>query len=156
MPGYETILVGTDGSETASLAVERAGELAGKFAARLVVVSAFHPLSEAEVEAERRGAPADIVWTINGKEAVDKILSDARRRAEAGGAADVVTMAIEGSASDVLLDTSEQVQASLIVVGSVGLTGAKRFLLGNVPGRVTHHAEVDVLVVRTDRAAGGS
>lgn len=151
MPVYETILVGTDGSATALLAVDRAIDLAAKFQARLVMVSAFHPAPETRVEAERRGAPADIVWAINGKEEVDKVLVEAKNRAEAQGVRDVVTMAVEGSASDVLLDISEKVEAALIVVGSVGLTGAKRFLMGSVPSRVTHYADVDVLVVRTDR-----
>ncbi|MGI8751563.1 MAG: universal stress protein [Acidimicrobiales bacterium] len=151
MPVYETILVGTDGSETAQLAVDRAADLAARFGARLVMVSAFHPAPETRLEAERRGAPADIVWAINGKEEVDQVLSGARHRAEGRGAGDVVTMAVQGSASDVLLDIAEKVDASVIVVGSVGLTGAKRFLMGSVPSRVTHYAEVDVLVVRTDR-----
>jgi nucleotide-binding universal stress UspA family protein len=153
MTVYETILVGTDGSETALMAVDRAADLAARFQARLVMVSAFHPVPESRVEAERRGAPADIVWAINGKEEVDKVLADAKHRAEARGADEVVTMAVEGSASDVLLDMAEKVEASVIVVGSVGLTGAKRFLMGSVPSRVTHYADVDVLVVRTDRAA---
>ncbi|MDQ2725257.1 MAG: universal stress protein [Actinomycetota bacterium] len=150
---YETILVGTDGSETAMLAVDRAADLAAKFGSRLVMVSAFHPAPETRVEAERRGAPADIVWAINGKEEVDKTLAEGKHRAEGRGAGDIVTMAVEGSASDVLLDISEKVEASVIVVGSVGLTGAKRFLMGSVPSRVTHYADVDVLVVRTDRGA---
>ncbi len=149
---FETILVGTDGSETALLAVERAADLAAKFEARLVLVSAFQPAPETRVEAERRGARADIVWAINGKEEVDQTLVESKHRAEARGAGDVVTMAVQGSASDVLLDIAEKVEASVIVVGSVGLTGAKRFLMGSVPSRVTQYAEVDVLVVRTDRS----
>lgn len=149
---FETILVGTDGSETALLAVERAADLAAKFEARLVLVSAFQPAPETRVEAERRGARADIVWAINGKEEVDQTLVESNHRAEARGAGDVVTMAVQGSASDVLLDIAEKVEASVIVVGSVGLTGAKRFLMGSVPSRVTQYAEVDVLVVRTDRS----
>ncbi len=156
MPVYETILVGTDGSETALVAVDRAADLASRVQARLVMVSAFHAAPETRVEAERRGAPADIVRAINGKEEVDKVLAGAKHRAEARGASDVVTMAVEGSASDVLLNMAEKVDASVIVVGSVGLTGAKRFLMGSVPSRVTHYAEVDVLVVRTDRVASRS
>ncbi|MDQ2726443.1 MAG: universal stress protein [Actinomycetota bacterium] len=152
MPVYETILVGTDGSETAQLAVDRAADLAATFGARLVMVSAFHPAPETRVEAERRGAPEDIVWAINGKEEVDKTLAEAKHRAEGKGAGDIVTMAVEGSASDVLLDIADKVEASVIVVGSVGLTGAKRFLMGSVPSRVTHYATIDVLVVRTDRS----
>jgi nucleotide-binding universal stress UspA family protein len=156
MPVYETIVVGTDGSETAQVAVDRAADLAAAFGSRLVMVSAFRPALETRAEAEGRGAPSDVVDAIYGKEEVDKVLGEAKRRAEGRGAGDVMTMAVEGSASTVLLDIADKVEASVIVVGSVGLTGAKRFLIGSVPGRVTHHANVDVLVVRTDRAVSRS
>jgi nucleotide-binding universal stress UspA family protein len=39
--------------------------------------------------------------------------------------------------------------ADLIVVGNKGMTGARRFLLGNVPNKVSHHAPCSVLIVRT-------
>lgn len=146
---FETILVGTDGSPTASVAVDRASELASKFGAKLVIVSAYRPLPDKTIEEERRDAPDDIAWAINRQEHVEATLARAKLQAGALGAVDVVTKAVEGSPSDVLLDTAEQVGASLIVVGSVGLTGAKRFLIGSVPSRIVHHGTVDVLVVRT-------
>lgn len=148
---YETILVGTDGSPTATVAVERAATVAQKFGADVVIVSAYQPLPERQLNAQRQGAPDDISWAINPRQEVDDVLSAAKQRATDAGAAHVETFAIEGSATDALLDLAEQSGATLIVVGSVGLTGAKRFLLGSVPSRIVHHASVDVLVVRTDQ-----
>jgi nucleotide-binding universal stress UspA family protein len=52
-------------------------------------------------------------------------------------------------AADALIETAEQVEADLIVVGSRGMTGAKRLLLGSVPNGVSHHAPCSVLIVRT-------
>ena len=47
------------------------------------------------------------------------------------------------------LDVAEEQGAELIVVGNKGMTGAKRFLLGSVPNKVSHHAPCSVLIVRT-------
>lgn len=148
---YETILVGTDGSPTATAAVERAAAVAHKFGADLVIASAYQPVPERQLSAQRRGAPDDISWAINPRQEVDDLLAAAKQRASDAGASRVETHAVEGSATEALLDLAEESGATLIVVGSVGLTGAKRFLLGSVPSRVVHHASVDVLVVRTDK-----
>ncbi len=55
----------------------------------------------------------------------------------------------EGDPADALLDVAEEVGADLIVVGNKGMTGAKRFLLGSVPNKVSHHAPCGVYIVRT-------
>lgn len=46
--------------------------------------------------------------------------------------------------------TAEQEELNLTVVGSVGMTGAQRFKIGNVPHRISHHAPTDVLILRTN------
>ena len=55
----------------------------------------------------------------------------------------------KGDAADAILDVAEEQAADLIVVGNKGMTGAKRFLLGSVPNKVSHHAPCSVLIVRT-------
>ncbi len=60
-----------------------------------------------------------------------------------------VTHAREGDPADAILDVAEELGADLIVVGNKGMTGAKRFLLGSVPNKVSHHAPCSVLIVRT-------
>ena len=51
--------------------------------------------------------------------------------------------------ADAILDVAEEREADLIVVGNKGMTGAKRFLLGSVPNKVSHHAPCSVLIIRT-------
>ena len=75
----------------------------------------------------------------------------ALRTAEQIGAAgvDVTTFAREGDPADAILDVAEERDAGLIVVGNKGMTGAKRFLLGSVPNKVSHHAPCSVMIIRT-------
>lgn len=150
---YGTIVVGTDGSATATSAVRRAAQLAAQSAEPLVVVSAYEPVSEARLLGERRAAPADVAWSINPQEDVEALLSAARQIAESEGAKDVRTSAIAAVPSEAILDIAQKSNAGLIVVGSLGMRGATRFLMGSVPNRVAHHAPCDVLIVRTDDRA---
>ena len=62
---------------------------------------------------------------------------------------DARTFAREGDPADAILDVAEEEKADLIVVGNKGMTGAKRFLLGSVPNKISHHAPCSVLIVRT-------
>ena len=62
---------------------------------------------------------------------------------------EVETFAREGDPADAILDVAEERDADLIVVGNKGMTGARRFLLGSVPNKVSHHAPCSVLIVRT-------
>ncbi|HEU4976454.1 MAG TPA: universal stress protein [Baekduia sp.] len=145
---FSAIVVGTDGSETAGKAVARAIELAVALSARLLVVSAFEPVSGSRLREEAQQAPADLQWMVNPREDVDATLDDARERAlEAGVMAE--TFARQGDPADAILDVAEEQRADLIVVGNKGMTGAKRFLLGSVPNKVSHHAPCSVLIIRT-------
>jgi len=60
-----------------------------------------------------------------------------------------IALARQGDAADAILDIAEEQRSELIVVGNKGMTGAKRFLLGSVPNKVSHHAPCSVLIVRT-------
>ena len=135
---FASILVGTDGSETAWTAVRRAIEL----------VSAYEPVSNQRLRQESRQAPEDMQWMVNPREDVDATLSEASERI-AGAGVKVNTYAREGDPADAILDVAEERNADLIVVGNKGMTGAKRFLLGSVPNRVSHHAPCSVLIIRT-------
>jgi nucleotide-binding universal stress UspA family protein len=149
---YATIVVGTDGSPTASEAVSRAADLAVQAGAKLVIVSAYRPIDKARLEAERSSAPADIAYVISPQEDVEAHLRSAADLAKERGVAEVRTLPVDAAPAEALLDTAEQVKADVIVVGSQGMAGAKRFLLGSVPNRISHHAPCDVLIVKTDHA----
>ena len=68
---------------------------------------------------------------------------------------DAEAIAPSGSPAEVLVSEAERLDAGLIVVGSVGMSGTRRFLLGSVPNKVSHHASCDVLIVKTDPAPPG-
>lgn len=146
---FKSILVGTDGSQTANAAVSEAVRLALKLDAQLVVVSAYAPVSDVRQRQERHALPDDAQWMIGPREDVLGILEDARALAKQQGLTAVETFARQGEAADAILDIAEEQGVDLIIVGNKGMTGAKRFLLGSVPDKISHHAPCSVLIVRT-------
>ena len=146
---FASILVGTDGSDTATTAVRYAIDLARELGAQLHIVSAYEPVSDQRLRKERVELPEDLQWMINPREDVLAMLEQARQEAAGAGVAEVETFARQGDAADAILDVAEEQRSDLIVVGNRGMTGAKRFLLGSVPNKVSHHAPCSVLIVRT-------
>ncbi len=145
---FRSIVVGTDGSETAGEAVREAIELAKAVGASLELVSAYEPVSNQRLREESRQAPEDMQWMVNPREDVEATLNDAAEQVQGAGL-QVKTYAREGDPADAILDVAEELGADLIVVGNKGMTGAKRFLLGSVPNKVSHHAPCSVMIVRT-------
>ena len=138
------IVVGTDGSETAAGAVRTATTLAATFGQPLHVVCAYHLRPAADGLALSAGLTVpmtDASW-------VEQALADLAAQVESSGV-DVVTHAKVGNAAEAILDVADEVNADLIVVGSRGIDAKSRFILGNVPSRVVHHAKCSTLVVNT-------
>jgi nucleotide-binding universal stress UspA family protein len=145
---FRSIVVGTDGSDTATQAVRQAVDLANAVGAKLELVSAYEPVPEQRLAEERRDAPEDLQWAIGPREDVDATLERAAKIARDVGVA-VEMFPRQGDPADAILDVAEERDADLIVVGNKGMTGAKRFLLGSVPNKVSHHAPCSVLIIRT-------
>jgi nucleotide-binding universal stress UspA family protein len=145
---FSSIVVGTDGSDTAKKAVAAAVDLAKQIGASLDIVSAYEPVPQSRLREEARQAPEDMQWMINPREDVEATLRDAAEELEEAGI-EVEIFAREGDPADAILDVAEERGADLIVVGNKGMTGAKRVLLGSVPNKVSHHAPCSVLIVRT-------
>ncbi len=145
---FGSIVVGTDGSETANEAVRQAVDLAKAVGATVNLVSAYEPVTGQRIREERQQAPEDVQWSINPREDVDANLADAKEVAEAAGVT-VERFARQGDPADAILDVAEETKADLIIVGNKGMTGARRFLLGSVPNKVSHHAPCSVLIIRT-------
>ena len=145
---FGSLVVGTDGSETANEAVNQATELAQKLGAKVHLVSAYEPVPEGRLREERQSIPEDLQWMVNPREDVDATLEEAAKGLRETGV-DVQTHAREGDPADAILDVAEEQGADLIVVGNKGMTGAKRFLLGSVPNKVSHHAPCSVMIIRT-------
>ena len=145
---FRSIVVGTDGSDTAGKAVDKAIELAKSLNAQVWLVSAYEPVPKARLRVEARQTPADLQWMVNPREEVDATLAEAADRVREAGL-EVETFAREGDPADAILDVPEEQGADLIVAGNKGMTGAKRFLLGSVPNKVSHHAPCSVMIIRT-------
>jgi nucleotide-binding universal stress UspA family protein len=140
-----TVAVGTDGTDTADKAVNFAIDLAKRYDARLVVISAYRPVSESRLKSEQKDAPEDIQWSINPTEDVDAILSDVEEKAQEAGLA-TTTVAGDGDPADVLVGHAEEQNADLLVIGNKGM---QRRILGSVPNSVAHKATCTVVVVKT-------
>jgi nucleotide-binding universal stress UspA family protein len=145
---FSSIVVGTDGSDTAIQAVRQAVDLAGAVGATLEFVSAYAPVSEQRLRSEGSDAPRDMPRAIHPRQEVEASLADAADLAREAGVS-VNTHAREGDPADVILDVAEEKNADLVIVGNKGMVGAKRFLLGSVPNKVSHHAPCSVLIFRT-------
>ena len=121
---YERILVGTDGSATAAIAVDRAVEVAAASKAKLTILSV---------------GKAD-----KAQKVVD---AEAARHSSAG--VDIETVVVSGDPSAAIVEEAEKGRYDLVVVGNKGMTGASRFFLGSVPNKVSHHIQRSLLIVRT-------
>jgi nucleotide-binding universal stress UspA family protein len=147
---YTSIVVGTDGSPTASLAVNEAARLAKAFDAPLHVVSAFRTVPNGAV-AYTAGEPAAAMamgeWAVDARAAVEEQLEGVAAQLNTAGIA-ASTSAVGGDPVDAILEVAEQQKADLIVVGNKGMHGARR-VLGSVPNSVAHKAACTVLIVKT-------
>ena len=121
---YQRILVGTDGSETATKAVERAVELA-----------------------KASGASLTILTAGTGEGARRVVDEEVARHATSGVQID--TRVDERDPTTALTEVAEEGDYDLLVVGNKGMTGASRFFLGSVPNKVSHHVQRSLLIVRT-------
>ena len=140
-----TIAVGTDGSETASKAVDFALDMAEKYGSRLVVASSYVPASEDRLAKEQADAPQEIQWSINPMEDVEAALRDVEEKAKDRGIK-TVSEARQGDPADVLCEIAEEQEADVLVVGNKGM---HRRILGSVPNSVSHKAPCSVMIVKT-------
>ncbi len=133
----QKILVGTDTSASADLAVEAAAELARAHDAELVVLYVKPPLDAREVFDPRK-------------------LPDASRYLEAMAArfdgVKVRTRLETGDPAEAVCDVAEGEGVDTIVVGNRGTHGRKRWFLGSVPNAVVQHAPCSVFIVDTRSA----
>jgi nucleotide-binding universal stress UspA family protein len=146
----DSIVVGTDGSQTARQAVAEAVRLAKALSAPIHVVSAFEPLRGTHITGAPEGAAK--VWAPLPDSQVEGILSEAESEIRIAGV-DVTPHAVRQDPADALIHVAEEVGATMIVVGSKGMHGARRLALGNVPNKVSHQARCNVLIVATDQPA---
>jgi len=137
-----TVAVGTDGSATAEEAVKQAADLARRFGAKLVLLSAF-PGSRGSPAG--RGKGVELQWASSSQARVRTILERSETALRQQGI-ECETRSDEGDPADVLVRLAEECGADLLVIGNKGM---KRRVLGSVPNTVTHKAGCSVMVVKT-------
>jgi len=150
---FTTIVVGTDGSDSATIAMKRAAELANAGGGTLHIVHAYQPMSLGHVAmgATNMGPAVDVEQINAGiTDHATVVCAHAAEAATAEGAT-CETHSVPGDPTDALISVAEQVHADLVVVGNRGMTSVKRFVLGNVPNKISHHAPCSVLIVDTSR-----
>jgi nucleotide-binding universal stress UspA family protein len=148
MGAYQTVLVGTDGSDSSYRAVDRAAEIARDTAARLVIVCAYEPATSREV-AMAEDALRDEAYLVAGSAPAEETLRTAAERAAARGAAKIERAAVAGEPVKSLISAVGEHQADLLVVGNRGLNTLAGRLLGSVPAAVSRRSACDVLIVHT-------
>src|SRR4051794_16555827 len=137
-----TVAVGTDGSATAAEAVKVAVEIARRFDAKLVLVSAFQ---DSGAKPPDRKASVELQWAFSPAARVREILARTEEELKREGI-ECQTLVDEGDPADVLVRLAEQCAADVLVIGNRGM---KRRVLGSVPNTVTHNAPCSVFVVKT-------
>src|ERR1700754_127352 len=140
-----TVAVRTDGSGTADKAVEFAIDMAARYEAKIVFISAYNPVSDSRLKREGRDVPDDLQWMINPAEDVDATLRDCEERAEERGLR-WASEAREGDPGKMLVELAASNDADVLVIGNKGM---HRKVLGSVPNTVSHHAPCSVLIVKT-------
>ncbi|GAC1366150.1 MAG: universal stress protein [Acidimicrobiales bacterium] len=147
---YTSIVVGTDGSATATAAVAEAARMARSFDAQLHVVGAYE-VPGVNMAAASLGTPGMGMvyeeWDLSAREVVDGYLEQAAATARREGTK-VDTYAVPGNPVGAILDVARTAGADLIVVGNRGMAGARR-VLGSVPNTIAHKAHCTVLIVKT-------
>jgi nucleotide-binding universal stress UspA family protein len=144
---YKAIVVGTDGSDRAGVAVNESFALAKLTGAKVHVVHAIHPaatLGFSDVPGTAQSISASL------RDHAEDVRTALRAQAEREGVS-IEVHNPEGDPADALISMAGAVDADIMVVGNRGMTGVKRFVLGSVPNKVSHQCPCSLLIVNTDR-----
>ena len=161
MSAYQTVVVGTDGSESSLRAVDHAAAFAAENNAKLIIAMAHLPNVDKGGWA-RPARPDRVIdpraevtlggegdYKMHGRAPIYAILREARSRARTAGAQDIEERALVGAPAPSLANLAKEVNADLLVVGGVGLSNTGGLLLGSIPANVCRRAKTDVLIVHT-------
>src|SRR5881296_3403045 len=136
-------MVATDRSESAGRAVDWAADMAGRFDAELVLLQVLMP----------ENAPGTEAGAAEATRASYAAQDLAKLAATLAGSRGVARVVVDSDPARAIVEAAEREKVDVVVVGNVGMSGRKEFLLGNVPNRVSHNARCTVVIVNT--AAGG-
>jgi nucleotide-binding universal stress UspA family protein len=138
------IVVGTDGSPGAEAAIQKVIELTKGSGATIHLVCAY----PAQHMLERLGLTGSNESVDLRGVATDVVARDEYRFTDAGFS--VEKHVREGDPAHTLLDVAKEQAADLIAIGAHGTTGARRFSIGGVAAKLSHHIDTSLLIVRSD------
>ncbi|MBE7451777.1 MAG: universal stress protein [Kofleriaceae bacterium] len=143
------IVVGMDLTPGSEVAARRAGEIAARHGAEVVLVFAATVPEQPEVPASMAPTAAALVKVLDDRLSANRDeLGAMRERVAAATGATVSQLIVDEFADDALVAAATEVGADLIVTGSRGRTGLRRWLLGSVAEHVVRQADISVLVAR--------
>ena len=145
---YKVIVVGTDGSDRATVAVRAALQLAKISGAKVHAVQVVHPAVEAGFSDTRGGQLETDKWREQAERTSAQLITEAEQQ---GVSAEMHNPA-GGEVADSIIGVAKDVGADLVVVGNLGMSGVKRLMLGSVPNKVSHHCPCSLLIVDTERS----
>ena len=140
------ILLATDGSEEANLAAE----IAAGTDSELYVVTVLQKSATVHPYYEVRFPEAAERYLRQAREEIQKVLDEQVERIRKSGAEVAGAHLKTGGPVREIVALAEDMGAGLIVVGSRGLGGVRRALMGSVSASVVRHAHCPVLVVREE------
>jgi nucleotide-binding universal stress UspA family protein len=149
MPAYQTIVVGTDGSDSSFRAVDRAATIAADAGATLVIASAYHPARPEDVARMQDQLGSDAAYQVVGSAPAEDAVRTAAERARVAGATKIDTVVVDGEPVPTLNRVVQEHAADLLVVGNRGLNTLAGRILGSVPSEAARRSGIDVLIVHT-------
>ncbi len=149
MAAYQTVVVGTDGSDSSYLAVDRAARIAADSDATLVIACAYHPARAEDVSRAQDELGGDVAYQVVGSTPAEETVRTAAERAKRAGAAKIDTVVIDGEPVATLAKVVSERAADLLVIGNRGLNTLAGRILGSVPAEAARKSTVDVLIVHT-------
>ena len=149
MAAYQTVVVGTDGSDSSYRAVDRAARIAADAEATLVIACAYHPARQEDVSRVQDELGPDVAYQVVGSSPAEESVRTAAERARKQGATKIDTVVVDGEPVPTLTKVVKERGADLLVVGNRGLNSLAGRLLGSVPSEAARKSGVDVLIVHT-------
>jgi nucleotide-binding universal stress UspA family protein len=138
----QKILIAHDGSKSSDKALKKAVEIAVNFNASLTVLSVIPELYLTELSDVDRNR----IFNSLSKETTDAM--EKIRKSLSGKSIDVKTLIRQGDPAEKILETAQKMKADLIVTGSHGKHGTKKFLLGSVSSKIVDYSKCPVMVVK--------
>ncbi|EWC60441.1 Universal stress protein UspA [Actinokineospora spheciospongiae] len=149
MAAYQTVVVGTDGSESSYLAVDRAAAVAADSSATLVIACAYQPREDRDLGRVQDELGSDVAYQVVGFNPAEETVRTASERARKAGATNIETVVVDGDPVPTLAKVVHDHKADLLVVGNRGLNTLAGRILGSVPAEAARKSSVDVLIVHT-------